>query len=68
MLFAFHVIAFAMMFGRGAMGFGRVLVMLRCLIVVVSSHLISPVNVCLDQWQLGDVSGGSNVIISVHLG
>jgi hypothetical protein len=47
-----------MMFGRGAMGFGRVLVMLRCLIVLVSSHWISPVNVCLNQWQLGDVLGG----------
>jgi hypothetical protein len=31
MLFAFCVIAFAMMLGRGAMGFGGVLVMLRCL-------------------------------------
>src|SRR6476620_11841069 len=64
MLFAFSVIAFAMMLGRGAMGFGGVLVMLRCLIVLVSSHWISPisvwVSVCLAQWQPGDVSGGSN--------
>jgi hypothetical protein len=48
MLFAFCVIAFAMMLGRGAMGFGGVLVMLRCLIVLVSSHWISPVSVLLE--------------------
>ena len=38
MLFALCVIAFAVMFGRGAMGFGGVLVMLRCFIMLVSSH------------------------------
>jgi hypothetical protein len=60
MLFALCVIAFAMMVGRGAMGFGGVLVMLRCLIVLVSSHWILPFNVCLNQWQPRDVSLGSN--------
>jgi hypothetical protein len=38
MLFALCVVAFAMMLGCGAMGFGGVLVMLRCFIVLVSSH------------------------------
>jgi hypothetical protein len=35
-------------------------VMLRCLIVLVSSHWILPFNVCLNQWQPRDVSLGSN--------
>jgi hypothetical protein len=38
MLFALCVIAFAMIFGCGAMRLGGVLVMLRCLVVLVSSH------------------------------
>ena len=42
MFFALCVVAFAMMFSRGAVGFGRILVMLSCLVVVVSSHWISP--------------------------
>ena len=50
------------------MGFGGVLVMLSCLIVLVSSHWISPVSVCLNQWQPGDVSGGSNVKIQFTSG
>ena len=36
--FALRVVAFPMMFGRGAVGFGSVLVMFSCFIVLVSSH------------------------------
>jgi hypothetical protein len=43
MLFAFGMVAFAMMFGGGAMRFGCILVMLGCLIMFVSSHWIPPV-------------------------
>jgi hypothetical protein len=37
------MVALAMMFGSGTMRFGRILVMLGCLIMFVSSHWIPPV-------------------------
>jgi hypothetical protein len=47
--FALCMIAFAMMFCGSAVGFGSILVMLGCLIVLVSSHWIPPVNVQVNQ-------------------
>lgn len=39
-LFALHVVAFAVMFGRSAMRFGGTLMMFSCLIVFVPRHRI----------------------------
>jgi hypothetical protein len=47
MLFAFYVVTLGMMFGRCAMRFGGILVMFRCLIVLVFSHCISRLKVCV---------------------
>jgi hypothetical protein len=43
MLFALGMVGLTMMVGSGAMTFGRILVMLGCLIMFVSSHWIPPV-------------------------
>jgi hypothetical protein len=59
MFFAFCVVALGMMFGRCSMGFGRILVMFSCLVVLVFRHWIPPVDVCMTGWQLGDGSIGS---------
>jgi hypothetical protein len=40
--FALGVVAFAMMFRRGAVGFGGILVVFGCFIMFVSSHFTSP--------------------------
>ena len=42
MFFALCMVSFAMMLSSGAVGLRRILVMLSCLVVVVSSHWISP--------------------------
>jgi hypothetical protein len=59
MFFALRVIALGMMFGRCAMGFGGILVMFSCLVVLVFSHWIPPVNISVIRQQLGDSSIGS---------
>jgi hypothetical protein len=41
-LLALCVIAFAVVFGRSAVGFGSALVKFGCLVVFVSSHWFSP--------------------------
>jgi hypothetical protein len=58
MFFAFCVVALGMMFGRCSMGFGRILVMFSCLVVLVFSHWVPPVNICVIARQLGDSSIG----------
>ena len=40
--FALGVVAFSMMFRRGAVRFGGILVVFGCLIMFVSSHFTSP--------------------------
>jgi hypothetical protein len=52
MFFSFRVVAFAMMFGGGAMGLGSSFVMFSCLIVLISSHWIPPVNVAWSNSNL----------------
>jgi hypothetical protein len=64
MFFALRVIALGMMFGRRAMRFGGILVMFSCFVVLVFSHWISPVNICVIGWQLGDASIGSAKAVS----
>jgi hypothetical protein len=59
MFFALRMVAFSMLFGSRAVGFGSVLVMFGRLIVFVSSHWIPPVRVQVDQWQPNAVSIGS---------
>jgi len=43
--FALGVVAFPMMFGCVAVGFGSVLMMFSCFIVLFSSHWVSPASV-----------------------
>jgi hypothetical protein len=59
MFFALCMIALAMLLGSRAMGFGSVLVMFGRLIVLVSSHWVSPIDVEVNQWQQNGVSIGS---------
>jgi hypothetical protein len=47
MLFALCVVTLGVMFRRCAMGFGGILVMFSCFIVLVLSHFYSPVIVCV---------------------
>jgi hypothetical protein len=57
--FALGVVAFPMMFGRGAMGFGSIFVMFSSFIVLVSSHWVSPAKVRGTQEQLRMSAFGS---------
>jgi hypothetical protein len=59
MFFALCMVAFAMMFGSSAVGFGSILMMFGCFIVLVSSHWIPPIDVQVNQWQPNSVSIGS---------
>jgi hypothetical protein len=57
-LLALCVIALAVVFGRGAVGFGSALVMFGCFVVFVSSHWFSG-NVGGSQRKLSEVGFGS---------
>jgi hypothetical protein len=57
--FALRVIAFAVVFGRRAMGFGSILVVFGCLIVFVSSHCVSPACLMGTQQQAAGIAIGS---------
>jgi hypothetical protein len=51
MLFALGVVALAVLFGRGAMGFGGIFVLFGSLVMRVSRHEITPVDVLGYDWQ-----------------
>ena len=59
MFFPLRVVALGMMFGLSAMGFGGILVMFSCFVVLSLAIGISPVNIFVIGWQLGDASIGS---------
>jgi hypothetical protein len=52
MLFALHVVIFPVLFGRGAMRLGGILVMFRCLIVSIFRHGIPPLSGDVIQWYM----------------